>query len=265
MIDKRVAPLAGASLALVALGALLWTAWRPWTTELDGPAPTPPPATADGHALSASGATRLREVSRPARGPSMRPQQVHRAASALALRSKTLAATDCDRLIGALTQRVASLEATLRRHDELLRELQANVAPVSPADLSEEDIARLEDEQARLAEEALLEARDRIWAKQTQFESEPHDPEWSAFAALEIEQAISESAGDGTNLIGVECRSSMCRVELEYTEPQAQAQVEFAFARLSLDTVSGTPPSHADAPDDAPRTYYMMHPITDSR
>lgn len=160
-------------------------------------------------------------------------------------------------LIEALELRVISLEKALRRHEQTIQDLQTNVLPIDPKHVHAAAVAALEVAQRRLADEALLQAQDRVWAQDTQFELEDVDPQWSDAAVLEVNEAIADATIDGAHVIGLECHSSICRVEMNYAEPDAQAEVEMALARLSLNVSGGMLSNDDRAPNTSIRTYYL--------
>lgn len=248
MLEKRFAVFAPICLGLVALTASMWIAWRPLMTLTDETEPTSQAATRDAarYIRPEVGAAQYDVRSDTGTGPTST--------------SPPSLAEEHGRLIAALNRRVASLEKALRQNAQMLRELRVSAQPLDAMDLDEAAITAVEDEERRLADDGSLQAGERVWANERRFAVEDVDPHWSETTTVEVSDAIAGAAGDGVHVIGLECRSSICRVELDYTEPHARAEVELAFGRLSLDTTGGTLLDDENEPDITTYTYYMMRP-----
>ena len=112
----------------------------------------------------------------------------------------------------ALGKEVSQLRADLT---SLRAELQTkHLAQVSSAKVSEQDAAT--DAQAlteiRVKEEERLQKQGE--ALEAGFRQQTTDPDWSTKAKGLIQQALASDKVDSKNIIDVECRTSMCRVEL---------------------------------------------------
>jgi hypothetical protein len=112
----------------------------------------------------------------------------------------------------ALGKEVSQLRADLTA---LRAELQTkHLAQVSSAKVSEQDAAK--DAQAlteiRVKEEERLQKQGE--ALEAGFRQQTTDPDWSTKAKGLIQEALASDKVDSKNIIDVECRTSMCRVEL---------------------------------------------------
>ncbi|MEQ1739222.1 MAG: hypothetical protein ABL884_04895 [Methyloglobulus sp.] len=112
----------------------------------------------------------------------------------------------------ALGKEVSQLRADLT---SLRAELQTkHLAQVSSTKVSEQDAAT--DTQAlteiRVKEEERLQKQGE--ALEAGFRQQTTDPDWSTKAKGLIQQALASDKVDSKNIIDVECRTSMCRVEL---------------------------------------------------
>ena len=112
----------------------------------------------------------------------------------------------------ALGKEVSQLRADLT---SLRAELQTkHLAQVSSAKVSEQDAAK--DAQAlseiRVKEEEHLQKQGE--ALEAGFRQQTTDPDWSTKAKGLIQEALASDKVDSKNIIDVECRTSMCRVEL---------------------------------------------------
>ncbi len=59
-------------------------------------------------------------------------------------------------------------------------------------------------------------------------QKEARDPNWSDRAEAELSsimQQLRESGIEGATVVGSECKSTMCRVDVAYSDPQTQSQV----------------------------------------
>ena len=259
MLKIRVPLLAAICLGLGALAFSTGSVWRPWATPLEEPRVTWRPGAVD-VANSTQPAAEAKRPGVPTRVGSQRsmPQSSGDAPTPALQQPQTKQpAKQPEQLLEALKLRVAALEQAVRRQEQVLQGLQANALPIDPEDVDDATIAAVEEAEQRLADEASLQAHDRVWAQEMQFELEDVDPQWSGAAVFEVNEAIAEAAIDGAHVIGLECRSSICRVEVDYTEHHAQAQVEMAFARLSLNAVRGTLPNDEREPETTIHTYYL--------
>lgn len=113
----------------------------------------------------------------------------------------------------ALGKEVSQLRADLT---SLRAELQTNhLAQVSSAKVAEQDDAA-KDAQAlteiRVKEEERLQKQGE--ALEAGFRQQTTDPDWSTKAKGLIQEALAGDKVDSKNIIDVECRTSMCRVEL---------------------------------------------------
>lgn len=64
------------------------------------------------------------------------------------------------------------------------------------------------------------ESRDRVL---TAFADEPFDRAWGPVSSGELDRMVRAALPAGSRLIGVECRSTMCRLNLVHADPQAQS------------------------------------------
>ena len=112
----------------------------------------------------------------------------------------------------ALGKEVSQLRAELT---SLRAELQTNhLAQVSSAKVSEQDAAKEAHAltEIRVKEEERLQKQGE--ALEAGFRQQTTDPDWSTKAKGLIQEALASDKVDSKNIIDVECRTSMCRVEL---------------------------------------------------
>ena len=258
----RASHLGGTVLGLAALAASIVYGWQTTTTTPQEASPAIGSSSAEPTAPARSRrpvplpeANELTQASTVSRRAVARPPNVERALS-----SRTEPAAEQARIIEALERRVTELEAHVRRQDRNLRNLQESARAAEPIDLDEATIAALADEERRLAEEAELQVQDRIWALESRFDFEQVDPHWSAAATLEVNDAITGTGIDGAHVIDLDCRASTCRVEVDFSSPDAQAEVEVALARLPFELAPGNAPGDTFDTGTSSRTYYMTRP-----
>jgi hypothetical protein len=160
-----------------------------------------------------------------------------------------------------LTARVTSLEVTLATLEQQLRTLTATVAKL-PTWTALAGIATGADSGLLLEEESVLPSPEILEKQQAEqqaawqqhqellersFWSEPVDGLWSDQAFHRLQQVLSDGSGDTeTTLLSMECRSTLCRIELLQPEDpqvldkvsqQLLGQVGQALPHLTLDTI----------------------------
>lgn len=105
---------------------------------------------------------------------------------------------------------------SLRTADQALLSVNA-----PDEELLEDDLSRDE----RLALEA-QEHQQRIALIETDFQTEHVDNRWSNATTELLEQSLSVEELAGTAVFDVECRSNLCRLELQHDDPIAQIEFE---------------------------------------
>ena len=67
------------------------------------------------------------------------------------------------------------------------------------------------------------------------FEAEAVDPFWSLQASTAVESAFSNPKLEGGSLVSLDCRSTLCRMEIEYTPPTEGENADPFFFRERID------------------------------
>lgn len=135
-----------------------------------------------------------------------------------------------------LREEITSLRSDLETLKSQLASVAATVTTLSRrADTTAAAEERLMEDasymEAHLAQQD--EQNDQYMADiETSLLNEQTDPQWSSRASSSIEQALLSEHLTDTALVAVDCRFTLCRVEVEHDSPQALAQFQTAFSQL---------------------------------
>ena len=128
--------------------------------------------------------------------------------------------------IQALQQRLQQLEAAQLPR----RGISSGLAPgANAAEGPEREASDPSPEEAALAVPPPT-TRERYDDLEAKFSKESIDRSWAATTEAQLTQVVGKFAK--TKLLGVSCRSSMCRVELEF--PNLDAREEFDMEHVSI-------------------------------
>jgi hypothetical protein len=160
---------------------------------------------------------------------------------------------------GDLAARVASLEDSLNKLGQQVEELAASVSQLPSGDdvhgwagaaashaesiheggLATAAIVEMAQSEQEAASRQFLESvENRFW-------SETVDPGWSSAAADALYEALSVETLKQSTLASLECRATLCRVELQDADPRAaelasvqlMARVGTSLSRAAIDVV----------------------------
>lgn len=134
--------------------------------------------------------------------------------------------------LGALRSEVVLLRtemAALRRQMDEEQSARARTESAAadvgleafPADPAEEETLLIEEEER--SAQTRLETIEGILA------TEPEDAEWSLSAAELIREVLASKDFEGTSVYDVQCRSSLCRIEVEHDDPRKLADFQMHF------------------------------------
>jgi len=137
-------------------------------------------------------------------------------------------AKDIREALGAIRSEVALLRAevaALRREkgeEHAARaESAAADAGLEPFDPAEEEALLIEEEERAM--QARLETIEGAIA------TEPEDAEWSYSAADLIREVLASKEFEGTSLYGLECRSTLCKLEVGHDDRRKRTEFEMRF------------------------------------
>jgi hypothetical protein len=82
---------------------------------------------------------------------------------------------------------------------------------------------------AAVAEEERRRVEERMQALETSLQSEPLNRSWSIQVSEQITQAFASEELAGISLDHVECRSTLCRVEVTHDDPMRRGEFEIWF------------------------------------
>lgn len=114
---------------------------------------------------------------------------------------------------GQLTRSLRAVEETLSRS------LPAITQPGAPPDMEEGVGTDTENNMQRSAEEKTTEA---LYTLDLQLGKEPDDTTWSPGAEAEIATFVHSESMEGSRVLSADCRSTLCRVEVEHEDAGAQ-------------------------------------------
>lgn len=232
MLQGRVGLTAGACAAAAVLGAMAAVQWVSWPAlpveaELESVAPVAASIATNPVPMARAKRSQVRTEGGDAKA-NEKGTGVQMAAASVGEPAERLA-----RLLAQLNTRVARLEEEVRRQGEHIYTLRTAAEPVDPLDVDDATIAAIEAEEARLREEDALRIEDRNREIEAAFELQGVDPEWSTRAIREISEALTDQPIEDAYVTGLECRSSLCRLEVETIALQAQTELEIALAGLA--------------------------------
>ena len=114
----------------------------------------------------------------------------------------------------------------------------------APGDLAAPGIVDLPAVDAPAVATVELQARaatESATALTTRFERERRDAAWAELAAAEIEQSLAGVLGDAASIAQLECRASVCRIELRAataaSRPELVATATTALQRAGHETL----------------------------
>ncbi len=133
--------------------------------------------------------------------------------------------------VSLLKSQVASLETRL----QVRQEAQPLAAPAAEhvSDTTEQTTSPPEDE---LDETVLAEREQGYWEEylgliEAGLQHEHVDRQWSSKAKTEIENAFTNKALAGAAVTNIECRTSLCRIEVVHEDPQSLAEFDVLLAQ----------------------------------
>jgi hypothetical protein len=131
---------------------------------------------------------------------------------------------DLKREVSLLSQHLTSLENKV-----ISRAMEQSSTTSAPAD--EEPKLSAEDEQ----KQAKAQQKERLQLINHSFHTEQKDPDWSKQAASTINNAISSWSNSKSSskyvLKQAECRSSLCRVEINFSDSEGLSSFKQEFTR----------------------------------
>ena len=167
--------------------------------------------------------------------------------------------SSADRIHGdtlALRQDITRLSSELTSLKRQLQTLSDTVSAM-PLRVTDQALTRMRAPDQELLEDALSrderlaqeaqEQRQRIDVIEADFQAEYVDGHWSASTTELIEQSLSVEELAGTAVFDVQCRSNLCRLEVQHDDAVAQMQFEAqlpmavgeVLPRMTMDQIEG--------------------------
>lgn len=150
-----------------------------------------------------------------------------------------------DRKIENLETEVANLKKQLQ--DIRLQIAQAAIQP-QPFDDSQRAsrdsqnirVPRALEKELEIQEQNLLAQQQNELIREQEdldarFLSEPYDSTWADAKVATIHQALQSEALQATSIVAIQCRTTLCRVEVEHDDPSAADDFAMWFAALITD------------------------------
>lgn len=88
-----------------------------------------------------------------------------------------------------------------------------------------------------IAQEQEYQDLERIRHLEARFQAEPVDSTWSYTTTDTIVQAFQSENSSSSNLLGAECRSDLCRVQVDHADPEAINEFELWFPIMMADVL----------------------------
>lgn len=129
----------------------------------------------------------------------------------------------------ALEAELASVKKQLQALQQEFRTFASNSAAnqyQTEETTSDQDIETEHLTEAISVEEEQDIAFAHIDAVNENFQSQEADPEWSAEALDALETALQSEELSGTSVVDMECRATLCRVEVEHRDPAEMMNFE---------------------------------------
>lgn len=132
-------------------------------------------------------------------------------------------------LPAGLHQRIAALEEELDVMRQHLDQQTARFDRLQSTVRRQDDPHVEVEREMRQQEQAEIKAQQRIALLEDSVYAESVDPDWSPRAQDGIEQVLSEEALLDTIIFDVDCRATLCRVEVGHDDPTALARFQERF------------------------------------
>ena len=116
---------------------------------------------------------------------------------------------------------LASLRQELVEIRNQQAEFQQALDSLMVADLPDEDAYEV-PELSQIEDASVADAE--MTSFEDDFELEYVDPDWGASAESEIRSALAERPSEGITVSNMECRSTLCRIEVEYDDVEAKME-----------------------------------------
>ncbi len=150
-----------------------------------------------------------------------------------------------------IAQEVKSLKREVEAINFMLKQIMAQLEPGIPSALNDSlSLSQLDLGEIKFVEENIKKASDQQYSEQIamvedEFFKQPIDPSWSEDKTQILKVALNslpDEKFEGVEVKATDCRSSMCRIEIEYTDELAQNMIEMQlpmlvgedFSRLSV-------------------------------
>jgi hypothetical protein len=133
------------------------------------------------------------------------------------------------RAFARLDSRMSSFENQLKQlaNDNSLKSAQA--LSVSDGEQSESAINLNEDELVLQDQQEAIAAEQRIEQIETSFQGEAQDASWAQSTSDKIYQFLESEMLTGTSIIDLECRSTVCRIEVSHRSFDDQENFDLNF------------------------------------
>lgn len=156
------------------------------------------------------------------------------------LRAELRAGKDEDRGASTSEDELSALKqelAALREQVAMIAGANGNPAAVA-GDGDEDDFGPMtEEDMAPAEEDEAYDEEDRRRGLDTFLGAQSIDTAWSQDAALAVTEAADREELAGSIVDGVECRSSLCRVEVSHADAEAAGQFELLFPMQVADAL----------------------------
>jgi len=157
---------------------------------------------------------------------------------------------------------LSRLEARL---DHLTRQIEAQAkvlmkinAVIASNEESSSDGDSDADMLRQAEEQAERDSEEQFALLEQSVHSEAADPEWSTHAIAQIEQILANDGFANTKAYNIDCRATLCKVEVAHNDPDAFADFQMQFPMQVANILPQTMMTHEDTGEGQTNTVVYL-------
>jgi hypothetical protein len=143
------------------------------------------------------------------------------------LNASPLSADDVSAKLREMHQEIAALRREVKRQGDTLDGLRRPEPVHGSVDDAVLETVKAEEEYRQELDNQRV--AERLLQVDDVFLAESSDPNWSGEAELAVDSAANSLRTKGTDVLSLDCRTSLCRLEVAYNEQTAQIEFETAL------------------------------------
>lgn len=163
--------------------------------------------------------------------------------------------------ISRLNGEMEILQSQVKRIERQVKALGGNLASLSIQQNEGGNIEFDENSENVLSDEIQREQtaiEERVSSLEQTLQQERVDPQWSQIAADKIYQVFEDKALAGISLLNVDCRTNLCRVQVETDNHQAEIALQSVFAMKVSDILPRMTTQPTQAGDGSVNTLIFL-------